>query len=148
MWNQKTLGVGSDLVDNSVILSKDELKLVVVGLELLFLEKNNLSTLWDLNTDTGEALGLSNEGKNLGIEVDVQLVVVRMSDDEGGKKTCFCLLNFNNPSLAPFVLEVEQSVGDAVVGGDLLHWLLRFSRPQKFLREVFHWYGSAMEEVA
>ena len=124
------------------------MKFVIVGLELLFLEKNNLCTLRDLNTDTGEAFGFSNEGKDLSIEVDVQLVVVGMSDDEGGEKTCFCLLNFNNPSLAPFILEVEQSVGDTVVVGNLLHWLLRFLRPQKLLREVLHWHGSAMEEMA
>ena len=52
MWYKKTLGVWSDLVDDAVVLSEDELELVVVHLELVFLQKNNLGTLWDINSDS------------------------------------------------------------------------------------------------
>jgi len=80
MWDQKTLGVWSDLVHDSVVLSQDKLKLVVVVLELVFLEKHNLGTLWDVNTNSRQALGLSNKGKDLRVKVDVQFVVLWMSD--------------------------------------------------------------------
>ena len=47
-----------------------------------------------------------------------------MSDDQSGKEAGLGLLNLNDPSLTPLVLEVEESVGDAVVVGHLLHCLL------------------------
>ena len=47
--HEERLGVGTNLVDDSVVLSEDELKLILVGLELVFLEQNNLGTLWDVN---------------------------------------------------------------------------------------------------
>jgi hypothetical protein len=80
MWDQKTLSVWSDLVHDPVVLSQDKLKLVVVVLELVFLEKHNLGTLWDVNTNSRQALGLSNKGKDLRVKVDVQFVVLWMSD--------------------------------------------------------------------
>jgi hypothetical protein len=80
MWDQKTLGVWSDLVDDSVVLSKDKLKLVVVVLEFVFLQENDLGALWDVNTNSGKTLGLSDESKDLRVKVDVQLVVLWMSD--------------------------------------------------------------------
>jgi hypothetical protein len=49
MRDKERLGVGSDLVDNSVVFSEDELKLILVGLEFVFLEKNNLGRLRDLD---------------------------------------------------------------------------------------------------
>jgi hypothetical protein len=49
MRNKERLGVGSDLVDNSVVFSEDELKLILVGLEFVFLEKDDVGRLWDLN---------------------------------------------------------------------------------------------------
>jgi hypothetical protein len=49
MRHKERLGVGSDLVDNSVVFSEDELKLILVGLEFVFLEKNNLGRLRDLD---------------------------------------------------------------------------------------------------
>ena len=65
MWNKERFGVWSDLVDDPVVLSENELKLVVVHLELVFLKKNNLGALWDIDTDSSEALGFSNEGEDL-----------------------------------------------------------------------------------
>jgi hypothetical protein len=56
-------------------------QLAVVHLELVFLEEDNLGTLRNVNTDAGEALGLTDEGQDLAVEVDIQLVVVGMSDD-------------------------------------------------------------------
>ena len=137
--NEQTLGVWSDLVYDSIVLAKDELELAVVRLELLFLEENDFGTLWDLNADTGQAFGLSDEGEDLRIEVDVQLVVIWMSDNESGKKTSLCLLDLNNPSLPPFIFKVEQSVCDSVVVSDLLHGLLSLLGSEQLLGEVLHW---------
>jgi hypothetical protein len=52
MWYKETLSIWSDLVDNSVILSQDELKFIVVHLELVFLKENNFGTFWDVDTDS------------------------------------------------------------------------------------------------
>lgn len=52
MWYEKRLGVWSDLVDDAVVLSEDELELVVVHLEFVLLQKNDLGTLWDINSDS------------------------------------------------------------------------------------------------
>ena len=75
MGHEERFGVGTDLVDNSVVLTKDECKLIVVHLELLFLKEDNLSALRDLNTDTGKAFSLTDQGHDLRVEVDVELVV-------------------------------------------------------------------------
>ena len=65
MWHEETLGVGSDLAHNPVVFTKNELKLIVVHLELLFLKQDNLGALRNLNSDTGEALGLTDESHDL-----------------------------------------------------------------------------------
>jgi hypothetical protein len=105
MRNKERLGVRSDLVDNSIVFSEDELKLILVGLEFVFLKKNDLGRLWDLNgTDSGETLSFSNESHNLGIEVDIQLVVLRMSDDQSSLKASFGSVNLSGPFLPPEIL--------------------------------------------
>lgn len=50
--NEKTLSVGANLVDNAVVFLENKLKFVVVHLEFIFLKKNNLSTLRNINTNT------------------------------------------------------------------------------------------------
>lgn len=93
MWNKKTLGVWSDFVDDSIILSQDELELIVVHFELVFLEQYDFSALWDIDTDSLKAFGFSDQGKDFRVEVHIELVVVWMSDDESGLKTSLCLLD-------------------------------------------------------
>ena len=122
--HEETLGVGPDLVHDAIVLTKDEGKLVVVHLKLLFLEEDDLGALWNLNTDTGEAFGLTDQRHDLGVEVDIELVSVGVSDDERGEQTSLGLLDLNDPSLAPLILEVEERVGDAVVVSNLLNGLL------------------------
>jgi hypothetical protein len=70
-------------------------------LELLFLEEHDLGRLWNVDSDSGEALGLTDEGEDLRVEVDVQTVVVWMSDDEGSLETGLGLLNLKGPLLPP-----------------------------------------------
>jgi hypothetical protein len=120
VWNEKTLGVWSDLVDDSVVFSQYKLKLIVVHFELVFLEKDNLGALWDFNSNSGQALSFSDESKDFRVEVDVELVVLWMSDYECGLKTSLSLLDFGSPFLSPEVLEGEEGVTDSVVHLDIL----------------------------
>lgn len=115
MWNKERLSVWSDLVNNPVVLSENELELVVVHLELVLLEKNNLGALWDIDTDSSEALSFSNEGEDLRVEVDVELVVLWMTNNKSGLESCFGLLDLGSPLLSPKILEGEESVTDLVV---------------------------------
>lgn len=136
MWHEKRLGVWSNLVDDSVVLSENELEFVVVHLELVFLKKNNLSALWDINTDSGEALGFSDECKDLRVEVDVELVVLWVTNNESGLESSFGLLNLSSPLLSPEILKGEKSVTDLVVHLDILFGL---SSLDEVLWELFHW---------
>ena len=147
MRHQEGLGVGANLVNDSVVLAEDEGKFVVVHLELLFLEEDDLGTLRDLNTDTAEALGLTNQGHDLAIEVDVELVVVWVTDNKCGKKASLGLLDLNNPSLAPLILKVEKVVGDLVVALHLSHGSSSLGRAQQVGRELLHRGRSSVEEV-
>jgi len=146
--HEEGLGVGTDLVDDPVVFTEHKGKLVVVHLELLFLEKDNLGALRDLNTDTGKALGFTDQSHDLGVKVDVQFVVVGMSDDEGGEETSLGLLDLNEPSLSPFVLEVEERVSDSVVMSNLLDGLLGLAGSQEATRELLHGGGGSVEQMS
>jgi len=136
MWYEERLGVWSNLVDDSVVFSEDKLELVVVHLELVFLQKNNLGALWDINTDSSEALSFSNKGKDLRVKVDIKLVVLWMTDNESGLKSSLSLLNLGSPLLSPKVLEREESVTNLIVHLDIL---LGLSGLDEVLWELLHW---------
>jgi hypothetical protein len=91
------------------------LKLIVVHLERVFLEEYDLCTLWDFNSNSGQALGLSDEGKDFRVEVDIQLIVLWVTDYESGLKTSLSLLDLSCPFLSPEVFEGEESVADSIV---------------------------------
>ena len=65
MWHKERFRVGSDLVDDSVILAQDKGQLIIVHLELLFLEEDDFSALRNLNTDAREALRFTDKGHDL-----------------------------------------------------------------------------------
>lgn len=138
MWNQKGFGVWSDLVNNSVVLLQDELKLVVVHLEFILLEKDNLGALWNINSNSGQAFGFSNKGKNFGIEVDIEFVVLWVTDYESGLKTSFSLLDFVSPLLSPEILEREESITDLVIHLDV-SLEVGLLLVDEVLWELFHW---------
>ena len=145
MRHEKTLGVWSDLVDDSVILSQDELELVVVHLELILLEENNLGALRDVDSNSRQALGLLDKSDDLRVEVDVELVVLWMSDNESGLKSSLSFLDFMGPLLSPEVLEREESVTDLVVHLDESSGLLLLDQ---VLWELLHWSGDSVEQVS
>ena len=145
MWHEERLGVWSNLVDDSVVFSEDKLQLVVVHLELVFLQKNNLGALWDINTDSSEALGFSNKGKDLRVKVDIKLVVLWMTDNESGLKSSLSLLNLGSPLLSPKVLEREESVTNLIVHLDIL---LGLSGLDEVLWELLHWSGDSVEQMS
>jgi hypothetical protein len=145
MRHKERLSVRSDLVDDSVVLTEDKLELVVVHLELFLLEKDNLGTLRDINSDSGDALGLSDEGKNLLIEVDVELIVLWMSDDQGSLKTSLSVLNLLDPLFSPEVLEGEKSVTDLVV---VLESFLGLLLLDQVLRELLNGARDSEEQMS
>ena len=145
MGNQEGLGVGSDLVDDAVVLSKDEVQLRMVVLELLFLEKDNLGGLGNIDSNSGQALSLTDKGKDLRIEVDVEAVVVGVTDNEGSLETSLCLLDLEGPLLPPEVLVREQGVTNLVV---LLNGALVVALLGKLWGELFHGHRDAVEQVS
>ena len=134
-----------DLVHNSIVLSEDELELVVVHLELVFLEKDNLGALWDLNANSGQALGFSDESEDLRIEVDIKLVVLWVTDYKSGLKSSLSLFDLMSPLLSPEVLEGEESVSDLVV---VLQGLLGLFLFDQVLRELLDGSGDSEEQMA
>jgi hypothetical protein len=136
MRNQKRFGVWSNLVDDSVVLLQDELKLVVVHLELVFLEKDDLGWLWNFDTNSGEALGFSDKSKDLRVEVNIKFIVLWMPDYQSSLQTGFSFLNFVRPLLSPEILEGEESVTDLVVH---LNESSGFLLLDKILWELLHW---------
>ena len=115
MWYKKRFGVWSDLVDNSIVFLKDELKLIIVHLELVFLEKDDLGALWNVNTDSRKAFGFSDKSEDFRVEVNVKFVVLWMSDYQSCLQSSFSFLNFVRPFLSPEILEGEESITDLVV---------------------------------
>jgi hypothetical protein len=136
MWHKKRFGVWSDLVDDTVVLLEDELELVVVHLELVFLEKDDLGALWNVDSNSGKALGFSDESKDLRVEVNVKFVVLWMSDYQSSLQTGFSFLNFVRPLLSPEILEGEESVTDLVVHLDESSGFLLLD---EILWELLHW---------
>jgi hypothetical protein len=118
MWDEEGFGVWSDLIDNSVIFSQNKLKLIVVHLKFILLKKYNFGTLGNINSDSGKAFSLSNEGEDLGIEIDIELIILRVPDYESGLKTSFSLLDFMSPFLSPEVLKGEQGITNLVIHFD------------------------------
>ena len=145
MWNKKRFGVWSDLVDNAVVFLEDELKLVVVHLELVFLEKDDLGALWDVDSNSGKTFGFSDEGKDLRVEVNIKFVVLWMSNYQSSLQSGFSFLNFMRPLLSPEVLEREECVTDLVVHLDESSGLLLLD---EVLWELLHWSGDSMEEMS
>jgi hypothetical protein len=144
--HKKRLGVGSDLVDDSVVLSEDELELVLVGLELILLQQDDLGRLRDINgTNSREALSFSDEGHDLRVEVDIQLVVLRMSDDKGSLEASLGTINLGGPFLPPEILIGEEGVTNFVVGLDKL---LGASKLDDVWRELFHGNRNPIEQMS
>jgi hypothetical protein len=145
MWDQKTLCVRSDLVDDSVVFSQHELKFIVIHLELVFLQKNNLGTLRNVNSNSGKTFSFSDESEDFRVEVDVQLVVIRMSDDQSSLKTSLSFLDFMSPLLSPEIFEREESVTNLIVH---LDEFLGLFLSDQMLRELFHGSGNSVEEMS
>jgi hypothetical protein len=144
MGNEERLGVGSDFVDDAVVFAEDEVQLTVVVLELFFLQKDDLGGLRNVDSNTGEALSFTDEGKDLSVKVDVESVVVGVTDDEGSLEASLCLLDLEGPLLSPEVLVGEKSVTDLVV---LFHGAFVVT-PLGYIRgELFHGHRDAVEQV-
>ena len=136
MWDKKRFGVWSDLVYDSIVFLEDKLKLVVIHLELVFLEKDDLGAFWNVDTNSGKAFGFSDESKDLRVEINIKFIVLWMSDYQSSLQSSFSFLNFMNPLLSPEILEGEESVTDLVVHLNESSGFLLFD---KILWELLHW---------
>jgi hypothetical protein len=134
---QQTTCVGTDFVHDSDALSYNILELIVVVLELGLLEEDELGTFGDLDSNTGEALGFTDEGEDLSVEVDVKFQVLVVSDEQSGLETSLCTVDFLLPFLSPHVLIGEESVTKRVVVSHVLLGVSVLSL-QDLLRELFH----------
>ena len=136
MWDKKRFGIWSDLVYDSIVFLKNKLKLVVVHLEFVFLKKDDLSALRNVDSNSGKALSFSDESKDLRVEVDVEFVVLWVSNYQSSLQSSFSFLNFMRPLLSPEILEGEESVTDLVVHLNESSGFLLFD---KILWELLHW---------
>lgn len=84
-------------------------------LELLFLKKDDLGRLWNIDSNSGQALSLTNEGEDLRVEVDIETVVVWVTNDKSSLETSLCFLDLEGPLLPPEVLVREEEIGRAHV---------------------------------
>ena len=145
--SKETAGVGADLVHNTDSLADDVLQLVVVVLELLFLEEHNFGTLRNFNSNSGEALGLTDESHDFTIKVNVKLEVLVVTDEESSLETSLCSIDFLLPFLTPHVLVGEKSVTQRVVVSHMLSDVV-LSLLHQIWGELFHGDGNPVEEVA
>jgi len=84
MRSQEGTSVRADLVNDTDALTHNILELVVVVLELLFLEKDDLGRLRNINSNAGKAFGLADERQDLRVKVDVELEILEVPDEQGG----------------------------------------------------------------
>jgi len=115
MRNKKTLGVRADLVDDPIIFFENELQLIIVHLEFVLLKQDNFSCLRNVNANPLETFSFSDKSKDLGIKVDIELVVIWVSNYECSLQPSFCLLDLGGPFLSPKVLKREKSVANSVI---------------------------------
>jgi len=121
------------------------LKLVVVHLEFVFLKKDDLSALRNVDSNSGKALSFSDESKDLRVEVDVEFVVLWVSNYQSSLQSSFSFLNFMRPLLSPKILEGEESVTDLVVHLNESSGLLLLD---EILWELLHWSRDSVEEMS
>jgi hypothetical protein len=114
-------------------------------LKLLLLQEDDLGRLRNVNSDSAEAFGFTDQGEDLRVEVDIEAVVVGVTDDEGGLETSLCLLDLEGPFLPPEVLIREESVTNLVV---LLDGALVVTLLGELWWELLHGHGNAVEQVA
>jgi hypothetical protein len=65
------------------------------------LEKDDLGTLWDVDSDSGKALGFSDKCKDLRVEVNVKFIVLWVTDYQSSLQSSLSLLNFVRPLGSP-----------------------------------------------
>ena len=102
--SEKTASVRTNLVDDSNTFSDDVLELVVVVLELGFLEEHKFGRLRDLNANTSKTFGFTDQSENLSVEVDIELQVLVVSDEKGGLEAGLGTVDFFLPFFSPHIL--------------------------------------------
>jgi hypothetical protein len=117
MGLEEVLGDGLDLSKNLLMLIENILELIEVHLKLLFLEKDDSSSLRDLNMLSFEALSFTDELKNGDIEVNVKRSGITFSDDQSSLESSLSSLDLLAPgSEEPLLVDLELET-DGVVRG-------------------------------
>jgi len=145
MRDKKWFSVRSNLVYNSVVFSQHKLKFVVIVFELFFLKEHNFSWLGNIDSNTTQTLGLSDKSKNFGVKVNIELVIIRMTNDQCCLETSLSFFNFDCPFLAPQVFIREKSVAYLV---ERLDWFLEFSLFWKLRWELLHRHWDSVEKMS
>ena len=78
---KQTTSVWSDLVHDANALSYNILKLVVVVLELLFLEEHDFGTFGNFNSNTRQTLSFADESEDFTVEVHIELKVLIVTNE-------------------------------------------------------------------
>jgi hypothetical protein len=112
------------LTQNSGVFSQEVVELVVVSLELLFLKEDNLGAVGDFLLVSLQALGFSDQFKDVQVKVDnkgsSRSVVLLVGNDEGGLEALLCFFNIVLPVLeVPHLVDCEL-LTQVVVGTKVL----------------------------
>jgi hypothetical protein len=84
VMKKQILANGLNLRVDSLVFLQGVEELVVVSLELVFLEENDSSGFWDLDSLSVKAFGFTDELHDFQIEVHVELLIFLVSDNQGG----------------------------------------------------------------
>jgi hypothetical protein len=95
--SKDVLGDGLDLADNSFVLTKKVVEFVEVHLELFFLEEDDSGRFRDADLDSFEALGFSDKFEDVVVKVDDELLVLFMTNDQGGLETALGSFDVGGP---------------------------------------------------
>ena len=147
MRGKQRASVRSDLVDDTNALTNNVLELVVIVLELLFLEEHDLGRLRNVNPDTSKAFSFTDESKNLAVKVDVELQVLEVPDEQGGLQASLGTVNFLLPLFSPHIFIREKGVSKSVMVLNVLTDV-GSALSNEVLRELLHGNGYPVEEMA
>ena len=90
-------------------------QVLIIRLELALLKQDDLSRLGDFDAYTVQALGFTDQLQDLGVELDVQGLVLWVSNDERGLEPCLGLVNGVDSNMVPKVFEGHQGPRHLVV---------------------------------
>mmetsp|Transcript_17790 Transcript_17790/g.60027 ORF Transcript_17790/g.60027 Transcript_17790/m.60027 type:complete len:645 (-) Transcript_17790:418-2352(-) len=108
-------GDGDDHGHDAVVFVQAPVQVVVVRLQLLLLEQHDLGSLGDLGAHAVEALGFADQLQQLHVEIHVQLLILRVADDQRRLEAALGRVDGLHPRLVPEVLKGDEGARELVV---------------------------------